>query len=86
VKPKFFANSPSQTLHSKTDAKQDEAGGRKLRDRMIPDDSWAYIYWTAAKATRWVIRLSERSLTWPAPPAGGLIKAHPAPADALRQR
>ena len=31
-----FANSPSQTLRCKTDAKQDEAGGRKLRDRMIP--------------------------------------------------
>ena len=31
-----FANSRSQTLRCKTDAKQDEAGGRKLRDRMIP--------------------------------------------------
>jgi hypothetical protein len=31
-----FANSPLQTLLCKTNAKQDEAGGKKLRDRMIP--------------------------------------------------
>jgi hypothetical protein len=30
------ANSPLQILLCKTDAKQDEAGGKKLRDRMIP--------------------------------------------------
>jgi hypothetical protein len=72
VKPGVLsvANSPLQTLRSKTDAKQHEAGRKKLRDRMNPDGFRPYMSWTAAKATRWAIRLAEREFTWPAPPAG----------------
>jgi hypothetical protein len=68
VKPGVLsvANSPLQTLRSKTDAKQHEAGRKKLRDRMNPDGFRPYMSWTAAKATRWAIRLAEREFTWPA--------------------
>ena len=84
VKPGVLsvANSPLQTLRSKTDAKQHEAGRKKLRDRMNPDGFRPYMSWTAAKAMRWAIRLAERKFTWPAPPAGlrakmGRIRVRP---------